>query len=140
MPENSTKVIFLHPGEPVFDCFRSHVCEHFQQQALRGALYVDPTTQKPYLYHLAQIVITRKVDPDLPAYNREETFEYRLVGLKQGLDGEVEECPVEQLLLLHGSSDMPTFVHAIVATMDESCDRARAFALTYIAETLAEHH
>ena len=28
----------------------------------------------------------------------------------------------------------------VVATMDESCDRARAFALTQIAETLAEHH
>ena len=140
VPGNSTQGIFLHPGEPVFDRFRSFVCECFQQQALQGAVFVDPTAGRPYLYHLAQIVVSRKADPVLPTYNREEILEYRLVGLKQELDGEVEECPVEQLLLLHGSHDIPAFVHSVVTTMDELCDRARAFALTRIAETLAEHH
>src|SRR6266581_811827 len=140
VPGNSTQGIFLHPGEPVFDRFRSFVCECFQQQAMRGAVFIDPTAKRPYLYHLAQIVVSRKADPDLPTYKREEILEYRLVGLKQELDGEVEECPVEQLLLLHGSQDIPAFVHSVVATMDESCDHARAFALAQIAETLAEHH
>ncbi len=140
VPGNSTQGIFLHPGEPVFDRLRSFVCECFQQQALQGAVFVDPTARRPYLYHLAQMVVSRKADPDLPTYKREEILEYRLVGLKQELDGEVEECPVEQLLLLHGSHDIPAFVHSVVATMDESCDRARAFALANISETLAEHH
>ncbi len=140
VPENSTQAIFLHPGEPVFDRFRSYVCECFQQQALQGAVFVDPTAQRPYLYHLAQIVVSRKADPDLPAYKREEILEYRLVGLEQELDGEVKECPVEQLLLLHGSHDMPALAHSVVATMDESCDHARSFALANIAETIAEQH
>jgi len=144
VPGNSTQGIFLHPGEPVFDRFRSFVCECFQQQALQGAVFVDPTSQRPYLYHLVQIVVSRKADPDLPVYKREEILEYRLVGLKQELDGEVEECSVEQLLLLHGNQIL-RFAQddnrgEVVATMDESCDRARAFALASIAETLAEHH
>src|SRR5437667_7911455 len=83
-----------------------------------------------------------KAVSDLSAYKSEEILEYRLVGLKQELDGEVEECPVEQLLLLHGSQIL-RFAQddnrGVVARMDESCDYARAFALAQIAETLAEH-
>ncbi len=81
-PRNGEQALFLHPGEPVFDRFRSIVCDRFAELALRGAVFVDPTARRPYFFHLAQVVVTRKADPTLRALNREETLEYRLVGLK----------------------------------------------------------
>jgi len=140
VPDNRAQAIFLHPGEPVFDRFRSYVCECFEQQSLRGAVFVDPTAHRPYLYHLVQLVVSRKTDPVLLALSREETLEYRLVGLRQELDGEVEECSIEHLLLLHGSQGMPMSINSAVATIDAACDRARTYALAQVAETIAEKH
>ena len=140
VPDNRAQAIFLHPGEPVFDRFRSYVCECFEQQSLRGAVFVDPNAHRPYLYHLVQLVVSRKTDPVLLALSREETLEYRLVGLRQELDGEVEECSIEHLLLLHGSQGMPMSINSAVATIDAACDRARTYALAQVAETIAEKH
>ena len=66
-PRNGEQAIFLHPGEAAFDRFRAFVCERFASQAQRGAVFVDPTAERPYFYHLAHLVITRQADPLLPA-------------------------------------------------------------------------
>ena len=79
IPKNKEQAIFLHPGEPVFERFRSYICDRFEQQAMQGAVFVDPTAQRPYLYHLVRVVVARKADPLLRALNREEVLEYRLV-------------------------------------------------------------
>ncbi|HLQ10933.1 MAG TPA: helicase-related protein, partial [Ktedonobacteraceae bacterium] len=67
VPRNGERAIFLHPGEPIFDRFRAFVCEHFTQQARQGAVFVDPTAERPYFYHLAQVIVTRQADPTLHA-------------------------------------------------------------------------
>src|SRR5260370_21726613 len=36
-PNSEEQVIFLHPGEPVFDRFRASICDRFAEDAQRGA-------------------------------------------------------------------------------------------------------
>src|SRR5260370_39385294 len=78
-PRNGEQAIFLHPGEPLFDRFRAFVCDRFAQQARQGAVFVDPTAQRPYFYHLCQVILCRQADPLLRALHRPEVIEYRLV-------------------------------------------------------------
>lgn len=138
--QDGEQAIFLHPGEPVFDRFRASVCERFAHQARQGAVFVDPNAQRPYMYHLAQVVVTRQADPSLPLLSREEVIEYRLVGLKQEEGGEVVQCPVEQLLLLRGSERLPPAMIPFAAESERTVELARAFALTQVAEGLAEQY
>jgi superfamily II DNA or RNA helicase len=137
-PRNGEAAIFLHPGEPVFDRFRAYVCDRFARQALQGAVFVDPAAERPYFYHLAQMVIVRQADPEFHALSRGDVIEYRLVGLKHEEGGDVIECPVEQLLLLRGSSYLPPSAIAFAATANRSRELAQAFVLSDIAENDAE--
>ncbi len=103
-PGEGDKAIFLHPGEPLYESYRSVFCSRFVHHAARGAVFVDPYADVPYLYHLASVSVERGADPEFPeAYSRAETRAARLVGLKQTDDGRIEECAVEHLMLLRGS-------------------------------------
>ncbi len=139
-PRNGEQVIFLHPGEPVFDRLRAFVCDRFAGQALRGAVFIDPTATHPYFYHLAQVMIYRQADPSLRALNRDEVLEYRLIGLRQDEGGEVTACPVEHLLLLRGSPALPASAVSFAASAATSHELVAAFARAQIAEALAEQH
>ena len=66
-PTDCKDVIWLHPGEPVFDRFRDMVTERLTNIGTRGAVFVDPSATRPYLFHLARISVVRKADvPDVP--------------------------------------------------------------------------
>ncbi len=140
VPRNQEQAIFLHPGEPVFDRFRTVICERFKQQALQGAVFIDPTAERSYFYHLAQVIVARQGDPALRGLNRAEVVEYRLIGLRHEEGGEISECPVEHLLLLRGSADLPPSAIPFAITAETSCELARAFALGQVAEAMAEQH
>ena len=45
--------IWMHPGEPVFDRFRDTLLSYQGNEARRGAIFVDPHAEAPYLFHLA---------------------------------------------------------------------------------------
>ncbi len=140
-PRNGEQAIFLHPGEAAFDRFRAFVCERFAPQAQRGAVFVDPTAERPYLYHLCQVIICRQADPLLRALQRPVVIEYRLVGLRQTEGGEVKECPVESLLLLRGSpqvAHLPLAARSFAATIVAASELAHAYALSQVAEGMAE--
>ncbi len=128
---------FLHPGEPIFDRWQSVFCDHFALQALRGAIFIDPSAEKPYFYHLALITVTREADPTIQVFKRSELLECRLVGLRQEESGEIVTCPVEQLLLSQKGSWRSAAALPLATTIARSCDQARAYALTIIAEKAA---
>jgi Helicase conserved C-terminal domain/SNF2-related domain len=137
-PRAGEQAIFLHPGEPAFDRFRAFVCERFAPQARQGAVFVDPTAARPSFYHLAQVIVNRQADPAFPALRRPTSIEYRLVGLRQEEGGEVEVCPVETLLLLRGSPNLPFAARSFAATSETARELARAYALSQVAEGMAE--
>ena len=62
-PADRNAAIWLHPGEPVFERFRGLVSERLADEGSRGAVFVDPNTEKPYLFHLALLSTVRKADP-----------------------------------------------------------------------------
>ena len=59
-PEDSSDVIWLHPGEPVFDRFCAVLLSRHEDEARRGAFFVDPHADAPYLFHLARVSVLRR--------------------------------------------------------------------------------
>ena len=99
-PALGEDAIWLHPGEPVFDAISSDVQDRFGPDALRGGAFVDPHAKEASLFHVATVAVLRR------GPTGDDTLEHRLVGLRQGADGEIHECPVEWLLLLRGAEQV----------------------------------
>lgn len=140
-PDLSQKAIFLRPGEPLFDAICARVRACFGDAAIRGAVFVDPTVSHPYFFFLAIIRVLRKRDPDHPAFRNEEPIESRLVGLRYSEKGQIEECPVEHLLLLRGNTGgLPTASARFASTVKQALAEAKAYASEYLAAGCAEEH
>ena len=90
--------IWMHPGEPVFERFCRSLLARCGGEGLRGAIFVDPHAEAPYLFHLAQVSVVRRDG------ERSEMVETRPIGLRQESDGAVSPCPPEHLLLLRGAT------------------------------------
>ena len=99
-PENGGGAIWIHPGEPVFDCFRAALLSLLGDEARRGAIFIDPHAEAPYLFCLARMSVVRRDG------ERREALESRLIGMRQESDGTVSPCPSEHLLLLRGAGDV----------------------------------
>ncbi len=99
-PKSGDNAIWMHPGEPVFDRFRTAFLTRRGGDARRGAVFVDPDAEAPYLFHLAQVSVVRREG------ERMETVETRPIGLRQESDGAIAPCPPEHLLLLRGARDI----------------------------------
>ncbi|MCK6483017.1 MAG: DUF3883 domain-containing protein [Phycisphaerae bacterium] len=131
-PADKDSAVFLHPGEPVFERLRAVVLERFAGDALRGAVFIDPTADAPYLFHLMEVsVLRRALNGDA-----DELLECRLVGLRDRA-GVIEECPVEHLLLLRGSDRFPPEYARIALAAEESIIRATEYAEAAVAGPLA---
>jgi superfamily II DNA or RNA helicase/DNA-binding XRE family transcriptional regulator len=129
--------VWVHPGEPLFEAFRSLVADRLADQALRGAVFVDPSTEKPYLFHLALVTVAREADSELPDLSQEETLDCRLVGIKQFEGSQIVVCPVEHLLLLKGGRGLPAVGQRLAASAKGMLDQARAFLVERIARGMA---
>ncbi|MEK7287348.1 MAG: DUF3883 domain-containing protein, partial [Elusimicrobiota bacterium] len=132
-PIDRKDTIWLHPGEPIFERFRAIVSERLADEGKRGAIFVDPTTEKPYLFHLALLSIVRKADSEIPDLAQEELLDCRLVGVKQYEGSEITLCQVEHLLLLKGGQGLPASAQRLAATASEQ----KEFAHAYLAERMA---
>jgi len=135
---DTEQTIFLHPGEPVFDRFRAYTCDRFAEDALRGAIFIDPTATQPYFFHLAQVTVIRQADPTLRPFQRGEVLESRLIGLKQWQDGRIEPCAPEQLLLLRGAGELPVAFISFAASADDVLPAASIFTREQIVEQIAQ--
>jgi hypothetical protein len=136
-PVDSKSTIWLHPGEPVFERFRSLVTERLADQGARGAVFVDPTTEKPYLFHMALLSVVRKADADFYELSKEEVLDCWIVGVKQYEGAEISLCPVEHLLLLKGGRGIPTSAQRLAATASAHSEQVRAFLIERIAREMA---
>jgi hypothetical protein len=132
-PAKKDQAIWVHPGEPVFERFRAVVGDQLGDQALRGAVFVDPTVDKPYLFHLALVSIVRQADPELPDLADEDVLDCRLVGVKQSEGAEVVLCPVEHLLLLKGGHGLPPAAQRLALIAEKLKDQAAAFVVERVA-------
>jgi len=136
-PLDSKDAIWVRPGEPVFEKFRALVSERLAGMGRRGAVFVDPTTEKPYLFHMALISIIRKPDPEIYELSKEETLECRLVGIKQYEGAEVMVCPIEHLLFLKGGYGLPSSGQRLAVIAEEMKGQTLAFLTERIARKKA---
>lgn len=136
-PEGHQACVWVHPGEPIFECFRELVREKLGKDALRGAVFVDPTAEKPYLFHLARLTVIRRADPEFAELAHEETVECRLIGIKQTETAEITPCPVEHLLLLRGGHGLPPQAQRLAVDAPRQRDQARAYLTERICRSLA---
>jgi superfamily II DNA or RNA helicase len=136
-PPDQKDAIWLRPGEPVFERFRTMVSERLADVGLRGAVFVDPTTERPYLFHMALLSIIRKADLELPDLAKEETLECCLVGVKQYEGAELMFCPVEHLLLLKGGHGLPPSGQRLAVVAEEMKEQALAFLIERVGRKKA---
>lgn len=137
-PEETAPAVWLHPGEPVFDQLRAYTCERFRQDAMRGAVFIDPTARHPYLFHIAMVSAMRKEDASVPALAGDELLDCRLVAFRQQEGEPVEECPVERLLLLKGSRGVPLSATKLATGAKTSCEEAQAYAEDVVSQSMAD--
>lgn len=136
-PGDRDSCVWMHPGEPVFERFRELVRIQLGMDALRGAVFVDPTAKKPYIFHLARLTVVRKADPEIVELGQEETVECRLVGVRQTESADVTACPVEHLLMLRGGHGLPGEAQRLAVAAKQHRDVAHAYLAERIARTMA---
>jgi SNF2 family DNA or RNA helicase/DNA-binding XRE family transcriptional regulator len=136
-PLDRKNTIWLHPGEPVFERFRSLVCERLSVAGRRGAILVDPAADRPFLFHLALLSIVRQADLDMSELSKEEMLDCRLVGVKQFEGSEIVVCPVEHMLLLKGGRGLPASAQRLAAIANDQKELARAFLAERMAREMA---
>ena len=137
---NNKEKIWMHPGEPVFDCLSAAVLERFGADALRGAVFTDPHTDIPYLFHVAKLTVWSAQRAHL---TREDTgkstlCDLRLVGLRQTLGGVVEAQPIEHLLLLRGVKDFPLGSEPLAALTGSLIPEAVQYAREVLATDMLQ--
>ena len=138
-PEDRHDAVWLHPGEPVFDSLSESVIDRFGDEGLRGAVFIDPYAEQPYLFHIALVSVERgrrqeKAGPDPGTHAT--LLDSRLVGLRQRADGGIEECPVEHLLLLRGASGIAPGQVPLAAMARNLVAEADGFLRTDMVERL----
>ena len=132
-PVGNQAAVFLHPGEAIYERYRHDFCTRFAREARRGCVFIDPYAEAAYVFHVAAVAVVRRADAQFPeAYWREDVILVRLVGLRQWEDGRIEEWPVEHLMLLHGSPDVPD----VAGRWAERGFDAREAARRHVEETV----
>jgi superfamily II DNA or RNA helicase/DNA-binding XRE family transcriptional regulator len=129
--------VWMHPGEPVFEGFRELVRNQLGKDALRGAVFVDPTAKKPYIFHLARLTVVRKADSEIDELGQEETVECRLVGACQTDGAGMTVCPIEHLLLLRGGHGLSPEAQRLAVIARQHRDLAQAYLAERVARTMA---
>ncbi|MEO2036330.1 MAG: helicase-related protein, partial [Planctomycetaceae bacterium] len=136
-PKDRDSCVWMHPGEPVFERFHELVHVKLGRDALRGAIFVDPNTEKPYLFHLARLSVVRKSDPEISELAHEETVECRLVGVRQSEGAEITLCTIEHLLLLRGGVGLPSESQRLAVSAPKQTEQATAYLTERICREMA---
>jgi len=137
-PSDEDEAIWIHPGEPLFERFRAIVSSRLSPAARRGATFTDANMDRPYLFHVARVSLIRRADPELPAFRKDEMLQVSLVAVRQYLNGDIEECPIEQLLVLKGSRSAAPQYGSVIVSAKERVDTARTWIERSIAQTRAD--
>ena len=104
---------------------------------MRGAVFVDPMTDVPYVFHLALLTVIRKADPEIEVFAQDEVLECRLVGVKQCEGAELALHPVEHLLLLKGGSGLPPRAQRLAVQAEKQKSLAESFLTERVAREMA---
>lgn len=97
------RVHFLRPGEPFFDGICDEVVSRFRSDTERGALFLDPTADRPYGVSFYVCQIGELADlKDTGSENRKHNLmDRRILAVVWNEDSEFSTCAPNHLLALH---------------------------------------
>ena len=147
-PMSREDLVWLHPGEPVFDCLSDAILERYKRAGRQGAVFTDPYASEAYLFHIALVSVEQRgkaeetdlFDDRAERENAPKLLESRLVGLRQSGDGVVTELPVEHLLLLRGADGFAPSRVPLATLARGTTPDALEFARAEIGERMAQIH
>ena len=139
-PQPDPDSVWMHPGEPVFDRLANEIILRYCDDGLRGAVFVDPYADGPYLFHVALASVEQSVQrgADGATEANARLLDMRLVGLRQNADGAVEEWPVERLLLLKGAPGFAPGRERLAILASKLITDAEEFARDVVCEQLVQ--
>ena len=139
-PDLHGNAVWLHPGEPVFDRLAQTVIVQHGEQGLRGAVFIDPYAEESYLLHVALASVEQEAISGAAgsAAAGARLLDSRLVGLRQTADGDIEEWPVERLLLLRGAPGFAPGQERLAALARNLVAQAKEFAHNQVLEQLVQ--
>ncbi len=137
-PANRDTVLFVHPGEPVFDVLALELHRRYGDQALRGAIFVDAQANAPYVLHVAEVRVVRQAEPSLPPLARSEPVATRMVALREDPGSVITPISPAVLLTLadHTGSALPPGVSGL-GRLDLTSQAAISAAISQVAAPLA---
>jgi hypothetical protein len=139
-PAERSAVVFLRPGEPLFDRLWELFQGRYAEDVLRGSVFIDPTVTQPYLMHIALVSVIRYADRSFPELAQPAIREMQLVGVRQTVEGQTTRCPVEQLLLLREGTRVPPEGIPLVERAEALREQAQTYLHTQVAMPLAAAH
>lgn len=136
--EDESGQIWIHPGEPIFDRISAMVKDRFARDAQKGAKFVDPDTESPYLLFFLRADARRKADDEFPDFSDSELLAEEFFGLRLREDESFERVDPEQMLTLHPHDGSPSRALSLIAKAQTWKDEAREFARDRVTKGLAE--
>jgi len=139
-PDFHGDAVWLHPGEPVFDRLAQAIIVRHGEQGLRGAVFIDPYAEEPYLAHAALVTVEQGASSgeEGAAAAGTRILESRLVGLRQSAEGDIEEWPVERLLLLRGAPGFAPGGEPLAALARKLSPAAEEYVRAEVLEQLVQ--
>ena len=117
--DSSSRSVFLHPGEPAFEALRELVLEKCAPDASRGASFVDPGVDEPYLLFLAEWTIAESTVHAEKTVVHNRSIHTEATALRVFSDARVEVCPLEYALFLRGTQRFPIAASAMASAADQ---------------------
>jgi SNF2 family DNA or RNA helicase len=129
------EVLWFHPGAPAFESFRKAFRNRYRASSLRGAVFIDPSCERPYILHFALLTLLRSsnevasevVIPQDQVSQDEGVLETRLIGIRQYSLTEIEICAPEQLLLLLPGQGIPERAQLLAVQSASAASAVRIF-------------
>ena len=105
-PGEGEDCVWLHPGEPVFDTMCDQVLSAARHDAARGAIFVDPRAEAPYLLYLGEVSVEEK-DGESTGASSQDTLARGLVVLRQDDEGKVSGASLHAFAFLQEAPHVP---------------------------------
>ena len=136
-PDSYGNAVWLYPGEAVFDRLAQTVIARHGEEGLRGAVFIDPYAEQPYLFHVALSSVEQEAVSATDGAGA-RLLESRLVGMRQSADGDIGAWPVERLLLLRGWPDFAPGREPLAISAHNRVAQAEEFARDQVLEELVQ--
>ena len=122
---------FLRPGEPLFEGMCDEIIERYGDDTMRGAVYRDPTADRPYgiAFYVCQIGELGGLN-DVDGVKRiRNLLDRRLLAIRWNEDGEFSLCPPNHLLALQAATKASLWrANRLLRSPDEQIQKSDQYA------------